>query len=220
MILDDYYINEIFKTGIGFLGNIFLFNFTVKLVDLSIYKKITDKKIKFKNIFNIYYVLNACILSTYAIYTLYFRDIRTFNIIKYYHLSFLILDIVKMILLEKDFSKYIFIFHHLLFYIGWYNAYLNYFLYSKLLLAEISVITLDLRYICIDNNFGYGDFLGVLTYIFFTIFRLINYSLIYREYYDLFREYLYIYYLPLLFLQYYWFVLMTKKLFKKIVNKL
>lgn len=207
--------------GIGFTFNFFIISIIKKLVNLSVKKGLTLEKVEKRNNLDLYYLFNCSILSVYSLYSLYYDNYEFLNYIKYYNLAYLINDIYRMFTIEecKKDNK-IFAFHHIIFIIGWlFYADQFKFLYSKLLLAELNLITYNLRFIFINNNLKYHNILGILTYILFFKFRVYNFTYIYYLNYNDINLMLKVVFVSLIMLQYYWFTLITIKIYEIFMNK-
>ena len=89
-----------------------------------------------------------------------------------------------------------------------------------MLLAEISVVFLNLRFISKFHNLGYTNELSYLTYIAFFIFRIIHMPILFYKDYsvlvDVYGNYTFI---PMYILQLNWFYNMTLKLISHLKNK-
>tara|TARA_B110000977_G_C10785757_1_gene380450 strand:+ start:20 stop:673 length:654 start_codon:yes stop_codon:yes gene_type:complete len=212
---------ELYKITGGFVLNNILLKGVEFIFNLCVLKNITLQKNNSINITNTHSLINACMLSCYSINYLLTYDNSYFNIIKYIHIGYLLRDNYN-ILIKYPISIYndknVYIIHHILFIMGWYNAPLNFLIYNKLILAELSVVTLNIRFLMKNNGFKYYDVFSFITYIFFLIFRVINYTYLYYTEYDILGKKLKYLIVPLLLLQYYWFILLTQKLilfFKK-----
>ena len=130
-----------------------------------------------------------------------------------YSIGYIIFDILIHTVNKKlKDEKYITYFHHSLFYLGtyYYDKYPE--LYSFMILAEISTIPLNLRFIY-KNNSKLKNIFSILFYINFFIFRILNNLYIYK-YVLIDIQLLKILLLSFSSLNLYWFYLMNIKLFK------
>jgi hypothetical protein len=130
-----------------------------------------------------------------------------------YSIGYIIFDILIHTVNKKlKNEKYITYFHHSLFYLGtfYYDKYPE--LYSFMILAEISTIPLNLRFIY-KNNSKLKNICSILFYINFFIFRILNNLYIYK-YVLIELQLLKILLLTFSSLNLYWFYLMNIKLFK------
>ena len=126
--------------------------------------------------------------------------------------SYLILDIILLYSSDKFYKiRNIYIIHHLLFLLSWNLYSYGPQIYSKLLLSEVSVIPLNLKYFSKRFNYGYEILLSFTTYILFFIFRVLNFLYHTKILYDDGWYFLCPIFLPIASLQYYWFYLMTLK---------
>ena len=173
-------------------------------------KKYTDINYAIK-----YISLLHCIISSLG-GVLYLNDFITFDSHQYivnYSLGYIIYDcIIYTLYNEIKEEQLITYFHHSLFFIGIYYYPYQPFIYSNLILSELSTIPLNIRWIYSkQNNIVVKNICSYIFYISFFIFRILNCSYIL---YSL-KKNIY-YYLISIFtvLNYYWFYLMTKKLIR------
>lgn len=160
------------------------------------------------------FIHSICITTSIS-YFLYTDNYENLKILKNFSYIYLISD--SILLVNFDFFsniRNIYLFHHLFFLLTWdlYSHDPN--LFCKILLSEISVITLNLKYFNKRLNGQYDKFLGITTYFLFFIFRIINITyhlniLYKREWYFIMPVAF-----PITLLQYYWFYLMTVKAYK------
>ena len=159
-----------------------------------------------------------CFLSFYSIV---YQNNILFKPIMVYSIGHLLCDTYYFqYKIDINKSKNVYILHHSIFMCSWLLVFydmnlINYLLY--LLLSEITILPLNLKYHFKKNKNHQLELLfGVITYVLFFIFRIINFS---------FHLYLFIknknlivlsFFIPLLFLQYYWFGLMTLKVLEKL----
>ena len=157
---------------------------------------------------------SICITASIS-YFLYTNNYENLKLLK--NVSYLYLISDSILLFSFDlFSKIrnIYLFHHLLFLFTWNLYSYDPNLFCKILLSEISVITLNLKYFNKRINGKYDKFLGLITYFLFFTFRIINITyhlniLYNREWYFMMPVAV-----PITLLQYYWFYLMTLKAYK------
>jgi hypothetical protein len=169
---------------------------------------------------SIHSLIHSSIITLGALTYIYFPIDYTLIFLKYYSVGHLLNDsIYYHYLKDVTNSKNLYLIHHSIFIIGWF-IYDNYdkYLFCRVLLAEMSVITFNLRYIFKYNNLGYVSLFSYLTFFLFFIVRIVNFTDIIfimkeKKYYNL-----QIIFLPLLGLQYYWFSLMCKKFYKIVIG--
>ena len=140
---------------------------------------------------------------------------RTQELVVYYSLGYIIYDVIIYTLYKEiKEERNITYFHHSLFLIGILYYYQEPQIYSTLILAEISTIPLNLRWLKKqEGNVKLTKIYSYLFYISFFIFRVVNCS---RILYILteFKKQCVI--STFSGLNYYWFYLMTKKLIKSL----
>ena len=155
---------------------------------------------------------------------LYLYDLISFEnqkYIVYYSLGFIIFDLYSYTFKKQlRYERMITYFHHLLFYIGIKHYDTEPMIYSRLILAEISTIPLNLMWISkYNNNLEYAKMFSIIFYILFFVFRVVNCaSLLYNMFWysnDNLKFYLLSVFSNLNF---YWFYIMTKKLIIKLRN--
>ena len=150
---------------------------------------------------------------------IYTDNYEYFPLIQKISYSYLILDII-LLYSSDTFSKIrnIYIIHHLLFLLSWNLYSYGPQIYSKLLLSEVSVIPLNLKYFSKRYNYGYEILLSFTTYILFFIFRVLNFMYHTKILYVDGWFFLCPIFLPIASLQYYWFYLMTLKAYSFFKN--
>ena len=140
--------------------------------------------------------------------------------LKLYSMSHLLVDMVYFHLYKNvNQQKNIYTFHHSVFIMAWVLAeYYSVEIYLRFLLAEITVLPMNLKFYYKNKDANKEIFYGTMTYVLFLIFRVINFTIQFREVIGLEYYGVVPLLLPLTMLQYYWFYLMTLKV-KKIVLK-
>ena len=135
-------------------------------------------------------------------------------------MSHLLVDMVYFHLYKNvNQQKNIYTFHHSVFIMAWVLAeYYSVEIYLRFLLAEITVLPMNLKFYYKNKDANKEIFYGTMTYVLFLIFRVINFTIQFREVIGLEYYGVVPLLLPLTMLQYYWFYLMTLKV-KKIVLK-
>ena len=157
---------------------------------------------------------SLCISISMGLF-IYTDNYEYFPLIQKISYSYLILDII-LLYISDTFSKIrnIFVIHHLLFLLSWNLYSYDPQIYCKLLLSEISVIPLNLKYFSKRFNYGYEILLSFTTYFLFFIFRVLNFMYHTKILYVNGWYFLCPVFLPIASLQYYWFYLMTVKAYK------
>ena len=161
-------------------------------------------------------LVHSTLTSTLSIYYLLNPQDYIYQIISNYSKVYLIIDLVA-INYYPELKKYKkpYTLHHTIFLLSYYlvNKDIYKYIICKLLLSEISVIFLDLRFILKFYNLGYLDELAYITYIMFFIFRITNMPVImYNDYISLLNINAHYIFVPMYSLQLYWFYNMSIKL--------
>lgn len=165
-------------------------------------------------------IVHSLCISISMSFFIYTDNYEYFPLIQNISYSYLILDILLIYFVDV-FSKIrnIYIIHHLLFLLSWNLYSYGPQIYCKLLLSEVSVIPLNLKYFSKRFNYGYEILLSFTTYFLFFIFRVLNFSYHTKILYVNGWYYLYPIFIPIASLQYYWFYLMTLKAYSFFNNK-
>jgi hypothetical protein len=171
------------------------------------------KEVELGTIFNS--LCHASLVCSLSIYYLLNPQEHIYQIISSYSQVYLMIDLLA-INYFPELKKYqkIYTIHHSLFLLSYYLVDKDIYKYiiCKLLLAEISVIFMDLRFISKFCNYGYLNELSYITYITFFIFRILNMPLlVYQHYIPLENVYGIYMFVPMYSLQLYWFYNMTLK---------
>lgn len=143
-----------------------------------------------------------------------------YQFLKLYSMSHLLVDMCYFHLYQNvNKQKNIYTFHHSVFIMAWVLAeYYSVEIYLRFLLAEITVLPMNLKFYYKNRDSQKEIFYGVMTYVLFLVFRVINFTIQFREVIRLEYYGVVPLLMPLTMLQYYWFYLMTLKV-KKIVLK-
>ena len=171
------------------------------------------KNIEIGTIYNS--LFHSTLTSTLSIYYLLKPQEVIYQILSSYSQVYLLIDLFA-INYFSELKKYqkAYTLHHSLFLIAYnlVNKDIYKYIICKLLLAEISVIFLDLRFISKFYNYDYSNELSIITYITFFIFRILNMPLLlYIDYIPLLEVYGNYMFVPMYSLQLYWFYNMTLK---------
>lgn len=215
-------LGEIFNINLG-LFYVYLLRCAIpNLTNYLTKNGLLKKELERRNNIDLLYLFNSSILSMCALFYL-FGDYgyNYFDLIKYYNLGYLITDIYMMFTVDEcKKNKYIFTFHHLIFLIGWFYGNQNRQIFARLLLAEINVVTFNLRFIMKKNGYKYYDIFSVFTYILFFIFRVLNFTdfVLDKQYELLIKGKTFLLY-PIILLQYYWFILLTHRAYYLVYKK-
>lgn len=164
-------------------------------------------------------IINLFLLHYYTTGSLYY-----WNFIRIYSLGFLIADSLYFYVYYKIKYWKIYLGHHLIFIISWilisYQTPDIYPYFIRMLLSELSGLTLNIRNLSKIYQMNNLDLtLSLLTYILFFIFRIVNFTHMIGVCYKIEIYAFVVLLLPLTTMQYYWFHLMTKKIWNYIFSK-
>jgi hypothetical protein len=161
-------------------------------------------------------ITHSSIISLGTIYYFYTGKTDYYPWIKLYSIGYLIADGLYFYLYRKLSHQLVYLTHHILFVISWIvcDKY-DFYLFNLLLLSEITTPFINLKFICKNLNYRKLEVgLSLTTYPLFLIFRVLNFSYVV---YITYQRQVYIIWpllLPLTGMQYYWFYLMSCKLYK------
>ena len=173
--------------------------------------------------------LKHCIFINLFLLHYYITNSLTYwNVIRIYSLGYLISDTLYFHVCYRIAHWKLYLLHHSIFILSWIlieyqpsNVYPN---FIRMLLAELSAMTINIKYIAKHYNYSNLDIcMSLLTYILFFIFRILNFTqmfwVCYQENNIIFCTLL----IPLTCMQYYWFYMITLKLknyiYKKLIKK-
>ena len=188
----------------------FIFNLKV----IKILKKKLECDILVNEVVTSAHSLVICFLSCHF---LNYHNYYFYKSMMIYSIGHLLADAFYFhYILDINKCKYLYILHHTVFIFSWYLSLLypeDLDAYCILLFSEISITPLNIKsYFKRRNNKNMELLCGFITYILFFRYRIINYTYYnYIFYYKGYNLVLY-FFTPLLGLQYYWFILMTKKI--------
>lgn len=166
-------------------------------------------------------MVHSSIISVATLYHFYAQNFDYYNWLKIYSIGFLMADGTYFYIYRKLNHRYIYLLHHFLFCISWvWFDHLDLILFNQLLLSEITTPFLNLKILCKKKHFPKLELAsGFITYILFSIFRVVNFS--YVSILSYYRGVFVIYpiLIPLTSMQYYWFYLMSKKIKSTILSR-
>ena len=161
-------------------------------------------------------LINLFLLHYYTTYSLEY-----FSLIRVYSLGFLLADTLYFYVYYKIPHWKLYLVHHSIFILAWYLIEYQpihiYSYFNRMLLAELSGMTLNMRHLAKHYKYTKLDIMmSLLTYILFFLFRIVNFTqmigVCYQEQNIIFSILL----VPITSMQYYWFYLMSIKFYKYI----
>ena len=167
---------------------------------------------------------HCAIINLYLIHYYTTGSLSYFFLIKVYSLGFLLADTLYFYVYYRIPHWKLYLIHHSIFILSWifieYQPLHVYSYFNRMLLAELSGMTLNIRHLAKKYNYPKLDIsMSLLTYILFFLFRIINFTqmifVCYEEQNIIFSILL----IPITFMQYYWFYLMTIKFKNYILSK-
>ena len=163
--------------------------------------------------------IHSSVISVGTIYYFYTGKLDFFPWLKIYSIGFLIADGLYFYVYRNFNHKLIYLFHHALFIAGWIVS-IKYelYLFNLLLLSEITNPFLNLKFIC--KKFNYPNLeltFSLITYPLFFIFRVCSFTYVVYQTHQIQVYSVWPLLLPLAGMQYYWFYLMSCKLYDFII---
>jgi hypothetical protein len=187
---------------------IYLFLHLIGFFNLNKKLKNPDRCVKYISLFH-------SIISSIGgvLYLLNYISKETHYISVMFSLGYVIYDLlIYSIFKELKYERNITYFHHSLFLFGIFLYPSNPYIYSRLIISELSTIPLNLRWIAKFNNQQKKKYIySILFYVSFFLFRIINCT----HLFFLIEKDIILYLMVIfLILNYYWFYLMNLKLIK------
>ena len=197
--------NNILYLGISFILNL----------DISHSLYLVNKNLLVSNI--IQGLIHCGLINLFLLHYYTTGSLFLWNSIRIYSIGFLVADSLYFYVYHKISHWKIYLLHHSIFFISWIlisnMESTMYRLFTRMLLAELSGMTLNLRNLAKIHKYKNLDLsMCLVTYILFFIFRILNFTDMIGITYKLKLYQFVVILIPLTVMQYYWFYLMSIKL--------
>lgn len=192
----------------------FVLSFILNL-DISHSLYVVNKNLLLSN--NIQALIHCSFINLFLLHYYTTGTLLLWNLTRIYSMGFLLADILYFYVYHKTSNWKIYLVHHSIFFISWiFISNMDstiYRLFTRMLLAELSGMTLNIRHLAKKYKYENLDLsMSLLTYILFFIFRILNFTEMIGITYKLKLYQFVVILIPLTVMQYYWFYLMSIKL--------